>query len=217
MTLPESFSENWLSPMLADFSVRNPRVELYLEPSNTDVDLRAGKFDLAIRYGETTDAQLDERHLFGDCIVPVCSPGFARHHNILTDQRSLQGIPLIHVTQRTKDPGWIGFEAWGAAFGFDPEHLSHGVRFSKTGSGLQAALAGQGLVLCGLVEAFNALPKGALILPFGRSVQYPTRYAYRLLCPRTHKKTDQMQLFIDWMVEKANEFYVARNAYFEEL
>lgn len=206
ITLPESFSENWLSPILADFNLQNPEAELHLDPSNRDVDLLTEQYDLAIRFGPGGDTQLEERLLFSDTLAPVCSPAFARAHGLTPDRRSLEGIPLIHVTNRTGDPGWVGFEGWGKAFGFDPFQLSHGVRFAKTGSGLQAATAGQGLVLCGLVEAFTALKSGALILPFGASLTCQTQYAYRLLWLPDRRASDLRDSFVAWITTRSQTF-----------
>lgn len=206
VTLPESFSENWLSPILAAFFREHPDADLHLDPSNRDVDLLCEPYDLAIRYGPTGDGRLEERVLFGDFVIPVCSPGFAIDHGLSPDLRSLEGVPLIHVTGRTGDPGWVGFEDWGKAFGFDRSHLGHGVRYSRTGSGLQAAAAGQGLALCGIVESFSALKSGALVLPFGPSHGCRTRYAYRLLWMRSRPVGATHESFVEWMIDRSAAF-----------
>lgn len=206
VTLPESFSENWLAPSLNDFHAHNPELELHLDASNRDVDLAAEAFDLAIRYGATSGQDLEERVLFGDYVLPVCSQAFADQFSLEPDRRSLAGIPLIHISDRTKDPGWLGFEAWGEEFGFDPKHLSHGVRFSRTGTGLQAAIAGQGLVLCGVVESFNALQSGSLILPFGPKLRFQTRYKYRLVWARSRKTSNASTQFVTWIETLAADF-----------
>lgn len=213
ITLPESFSENWLSPMLAEFQHQYPDADLYLDPSNRDIDLVREDYDLAIRYGPTRDTVLEERVLFGDFVAPVCSPAFADQQGLGPDVRSLKGLPLIHVTNRTKDPGWLDFQAWGDAFGFDRDHLKHGVRISKTGSGLQAAAAGQGLALCGIVEAFHALKAGSLILPFGPSMICQTKYAYRLLWARSWANSDLRALFVEWITDRSDRFVRELDAY----
>ncbi|WP_137699385.1 LysR substrate-binding domain-containing protein [Marimonas lutisalis] len=213
ITLPESFSENWLSPMLVEFHLQYPDADFYFDPSNRDIDLVREDYDLAIRYGPTRDTVLEERVLFGDFVAPVCSPAFADQHGLGPDARSLKGVPLIHVTNRTKDPGWLDFQAWGDAFGFDRDHLNHGVRISKTGSGLQAAAVGQGLALCGVVEAFHALKAGALILPFGPSMMCRTKYAYRLLWARSRANSDLRALFVEWIADKSDRFVGELDAY----
>ena len=120
--------------------------------------------------------------------------------------RTLDDVPLIHVLGRTGDPGWVGFEGWGEAFDFDPSHLGHGVRYSSISSGLQSAVSGQGLVLCGWTEAFNAIRAGLLVTPFGPSLQHPTHYKYRLVWVRGKPMTRLQIDFMDWVREKAAEF-----------
>ena len=163
-------------------------------------------FDFAIRYGQPTADPLQEIVLFGDYVLPVCSPEFAARHNLHPQCKSLEGIPLIHLLNRTSDPSWAGFEGWGNAFGFDPEGLNQGVRYSKISSGLQSAILGQGLVLCGLTEAYNAIKSGSLALPFGPSLRLQTHYQYRLIWVKRRKMTSLQGDFRNWILETAKEF-----------
>lgn len=206
ITLPESFAENWLSPILAEFHLQHPDVDLHFDPTNRDIDLKKEHYDLAIRYGPTGETTMEERVLFGDFVAPVCSPVFARQKGLNRGVRSLKGVPLIHVTNRTEDPGWVDFQGWGETFGFNGDYLNHGVRISKTGSGLQAAAAGQGLALCGVVEAFHALKAGTLILPFGPSLISRTSYAYRLLWVRSRPISNLGDKFVEWITGRSANF-----------
>lgn len=206
VTLPASFVENWLTSLISEFYQRHTSVDLRLDASNRDVDLMTESFDFAVRYGEPPGDELENVVLFEDYILPVCSPDFARQHAIEPVSRSLKNIPLIHVAGRTRDPSWVGFDGWGRTFGFDELHLSHGVHFSKVSSGLQAAIGGQGLVLCGLVEAFNSIRSGLLVAPFGPNMNCKTDGLYRLLWAR-HRPMREIQLdFRDWLLEKAADF-----------
>ena len=206
VTLPASFVENWLTSLISEFYQRHTSVDLRLDASNRDVDLMTESFDFAVRYGEPPGDELENVVLFEDYILPVCSPDFARQHAIEPVSRSLKNIPLIHVAGRTRDPSWVGFDGWGRTFGFDDLHLSHGVHFSKVSSGLQAAIGGQGLVLCGLVEAFNSIRSGLLVAPFGPNMNCKTDGLYRLLWAR-HRPMREIQLdFRDWLLEKAADF-----------
>lgn len=208
VTLPASFTEHWLAPSVWDFYRRHEDIELRLDATNRDVDLVAEDFDFAIRFGRQTAPPLDEVLLFGDAVLPVCSQGFLEQHGIDPDQRSLDGIPLIHIDNRTSDPGWVGFDGWGAAFGFEKESLRQGVRYSSFSSGLKSAIDGQGLVLSGLVEAYNAIRAGLLVLPFDPAMRCRTHFSYRLIWvtdkPRTKLQTD----FVDWMTEMAKQYRV---------
>lgn len=206
VTLPASFAENWLTPSISEFYQRHAEVDIRLDASNRDVDLFKEDFDFAIRYGRPTADPLQETVLFGDYVLPVCSPEFAEQHQLDPELKSLDGVPLIHILNRTSDPGWVGFEGWGHAFGFDPSHLGHGVRYSSISSGLQSAISGQGLVLCGLTEAYNAIKAGGLVLPFGPSLRCRTHYKYRLVWVRGKKMTRLQDDFMCWVLDKATLF-----------
>ena len=206
VTLPASFVENWLTSLISEFYQRHTSVDLRLDASNRDVDLMAEDFDFAVRYGAPPDDQLDSIALFNDHILPVCSPDFARQHAFDPACRSLKNIPLIHVGGRTSDPSWVGFDGWGQTFGFDAQHLDHGVHFSKVSSGLQAAISGQGLALCGLVEAFNAMRSGLLVAPFGPKLNCKTEGVYRLLWVQDRQMGEIQLDFKHWLLEKANAF-----------
>jgi len=119
--------------------------------------------------------------------------------------QDLGGVPLIHVLNRTGDPDWIGFDGWGYAFGVDPSSLVHGIRFSKAGSGLHSAIAGEGLVMAGLVEAFHALADGRLTMPFGASRRHETTYKYRLVRHRDVEMSKTRRAFATCFIERAQQ------------
>ena len=213
VTLPASFVENWLTASLSEFYQRHTSVDLRLDASNRDVDLSVETFDFAVRYGAPPGPELDGVVLFEDHLLPVCSPEFAREHGVEPALRSLKDIPLIHITDRTGDPSWVGFDGWGKAFGFDRETLGHGVHFSKVSSGLQSAISGQGLVLCGLVEAYNAIRSGRLVTPFGPGMRCRTEGLYRLLWVRDRPMGGLQADFREWLLERAAAFRHERDAF----
>lgn len=203
VTMPESFAENWFAFILSDFSRTYPVYELQVDASNRDHDLSLGAFDFAIRYGQQIGPDFEETRLFADSVQPVCSPDFARQHDLHAGRTDFRDVPLIHVLNRTGDPGWVGFDGWARAFGLDPDMFDHGVRFSKTGSGLQSAIAGQGLVMAGLVESFHALTAGRLVMPMGPAKRVETSYAYRLVRRREDAVTRSRRAFSEWIVDHA--------------
>ncbi|WP_343081725.1 LysR substrate-binding domain-containing protein [Ostreiculturibacter nitratireducens] len=206
VTLPASFAEHWLAPSIWEFYRRHEEIDLRLDASNRDVDLVTEGFDFAIRFGRATTPPLQEVLLFDDAVLPVCSPEFLKRHPIHPDRRTLEGIPLIHVDNRTSDPGWVGFDGWGAAFGFEPAGLRSGVRYSSFSSGLKSAIEGQGLVLSGLVEAFNAMRAGLLVAPFGPALRCETQFSYRLIWVANKPRTDVGADFVDWVLDKARKY-----------
>lgn len=206
VTLPGSFAENWFTGHISDFCKRNSEVDLRLDASNRMADLFSEDFDFAIRYCAPPDESYDETWLFGDFVLPVCSTEFAERYGLPDDRKSLRDLPLIHLHDRTPDPLWANWDMWIERFGFECNHPMTGVHFSQFSSGLQAALAGQGLVLCGVTEAFNALREGRLVMPFGPELNCPTGYQYRLVSLRGRSLTKLQRAFQKWVIETAEKF-----------
>lgn len=209
VTLPESFAEHWFTPRIAGFFGQIPGLDLRLDASNRRRDIAGRAFQFAIRYSPPPEAGLAFADLFGDCVLPVCAPDFATRHGLTPSCRSLGTAPLIHLDDRTPDPDWADWAAWCRRFDIASARQSGAVRFSRVASGLQAAMSGQGLVLCGLVEAHDAISAGRLAVPFGTARAIPTGYRYRLLWIRDRRLTRAQAAFRDWLIETARDFAAA--------
>ena len=206
VTLPESFAEHWFVRRLDGFFRDHGGVDLRLDSTNRRVDLLLEDFDYAIRYSPPPPDTLRGVDLFGDCVLPVCSPAFAERFALAPDAASLAGVPVIHLENRTPDPDWADWPRWGAAFGVAAEGLTGGASLSRFSSGLHAAVAGQALVLAGLVEAWSALEDGLLVAPFGRERRLPTSYRYRLVFAADRARSPVQRRFERWVAGEAERF-----------
>ena len=209
VTLPESFAENWFVHRLARFFAETGGVDLRLDSTNRRVDLLVEDLDYVIRYSPPPPDTLHAVDLFGDWVLPVCAPSFARTHGLDENRRSLKDVPLIHLRNRTPDPQWSDWPAWGAAFDIDPDGLSVGPNLTQFSSGLQTAIAGQGLVLAGLTEAWQALDAGLLVAPFSLRRRIETGYRYRLVFAADRTRSPMQRRFERWVTEEAAQFRAA--------
>ena len=206
VTLPSSFAENWFADRLPDFYKLNSEIDLRLDASNRMVDLLTEEFDFAIRYSPPPQEIYDEEQLFSDFVLPVCTPEFAKQYRLLNGQKSLEGVPLIHLDERTPDPQWADWMKWGEAFGFQQDTLRTGMRLTEFNSGIQAAIRGQSLVLCGITEAYNSIKEGILVAPFGPKLNCPTSYQYRLVSVHGRELSELQGQFQSWVIKIASEF-----------
>ena len=206
ITLPRSFAENWLVGHLSDFYSLNSEIDLRLDASNRMVDLVQEDFDFAIRFGPSSTEIYDEKTLFGDYVMPVCSPDFAERFELSEYKTSLVGVPLVYLGKRTPDPDWADWEMWASTFGFEMDSIQSGPQFTKLGSGLQAAIAGYGLVLCGVTEAHNGIKSGLVVIPFGPARNCSSGYAYRLVSVRGRSHSKLQKQFRDWIIKISEDF-----------
>ena len=206
ITLPESFAENWLSLRLSDFYRDNAGVDLRLDSTNRRVDLFQEDFDFAIRYSPLPEGNLTSINLFDDSVIPVCTPNFAAEHGLSPSTLTLADVPLIHLVDRTPDPDWVDWPRWADTFTVDLGELPRGPTFSRFSSGLRAAVAGQGLVLCGIVEAFHAIEAGQLVIPFGLERRCKTSYRYWLVHIEDRRLSKVQLKFVAWIEDVAEAY-----------
>lgn len=206
VTMPKSFAENWFSHRLSEFYQLSRDLDLLMSATNSMVDLRAENFDYAIRYGPEPASDFSHDFLFDDFVGPACSPGFAETHGLAEEAATLHGIPLIDQLGRTPDALWPDWRVWSARFAPSTMDENQLLRFSDLSSGLQAAISGQGLVLCGVVEAFHALKTGMLVMPFGPGRLCRTGYSYHLVTLEGRRLTTIQQTFKAWLLAEAAAF-----------
>jgi len=106
ISMTMTVAEIWMPAQLHDLYEKVEEVDLHMEASRTVVDLHSGEFDFAIRYTGAPGAGHDGVPLFRGCIVPVCTPDFARRYNLPPTRRDLEAVPLIHLDDPSSDPAW---------------------------------------------------------------------------------------------------------------
>jgi LysR family transcriptional regulator, glycine cleavage system transcriptional activator len=190
---PPSFAAKWLAPRLSRYAAENPTVDIHLSASDTLIaeapagvrhdGPQAPEVDLAIRFGlaanDAADARVDK--LMAVSALPLCSPRLLEGARPLRQPADLRHHTLLHDdTDYPEHPDW---RAWLAAAeaetaeGIDP---TRGLRFNQAALALEAAVAGQGVVLTLLPLARTDLAAGRLVAPFALAL--PLRSAYWLVC-----------------------------------
>lgn len=206
VTLPVSFAENWFTQRLPSLYGKVGEIDLRIDASNRMVDLRSGLFDFALRYSGEPGSGLAELPLFGDWVLPLASAEFAQTHDASLARGDLNSVPIVDLGQRTPDPDWVDWRRWALSQGLGDTSPQNVLKLTNFSSGLRAALSGQGLVLCGLVEAFDAIESGRLVAPFGMQAAVPTGYKYRLVWPENRTKPRLFNRFRSWIKEEAAQF-----------
>ncbi|MBX6319011.1 LysR substrate-binding domain-containing protein [Pigmentiphaga sp.] len=192
VTTTHSFAALWLVPRLGRFYQQYPDYEVRIDTTARVVDLlEDANVDIAIRYGTrdypelVTGAILDEA--FG-----------------VYGARSLVGggIPekptLISVHWRDSTLYEQGWRRWCDAAGLPWMRGRPSIRrYQEEHYALQAAIAGQGLVLASSVMASDAVAQG-LLFPFLPHVTVPgARYA--ALCAPGRERHPPARALLDWL------------------
>jgi DNA-binding transcriptional LysR family regulator len=80
VALPAAFGNQYVAPLVPQFAVRYPAVQLSLSLSDRAVNVVDEGFDLAIRIGQLTELSLSARKLAPNRRVICASPDYLRRH-----------------------------------------------------------------------------------------------------------------------------------------
>ncbi len=195
------FAGLWLIPRLAGFTASRPDVDVRISASNTLVNLNRDGVDVAIRYHTQQGAGAGALRLFGEVVMPVCSPSLLRdRQRPLKSPEDLRHHCLLHMdigpnSQLLEWPPWLRAMK---VEGLKPASVLH---FSMYDQMIQAAINGQGVAL-GRVPLINELlAQRKLVAPFKKTVASPRSY-YLFQSDASRSKPEVLE-FLAWMQAEA--------------
>lgn len=201
VSVETSLATTWLVPKLDAFRAAYPRVNVLIDSSQEIVDLHRSDVDVAIRYGVAKRDDLVTYRLFDDLIFPACSPSLAEGPHGLRSLSDLKYVPLIHwdISQlewahTTRQ--WFVWKAWFARVGAVNLEGKSALYFNDYGQAVQAAIAGQGVVLASWPILRDVFETGHLVRPFQESLT--SDIGYDLVTTKAAMRRQQVRAFIDW-------------------
>jgi LysR family glycine cleavage system transcriptional activator len=215
ITAPPVFTARWLMPRLADFSRREPKIDVRVVGSSKMVDggaldsphllfnqdLRDNAAGVEIHLGAGEYPGFRADRLFGVSIVAVASPELARGDPPLRTPADLAHHVLLHDDAMEIVAGGDAWRKWFDAAGAEHPDPSRGPNFSSNILSLEAASQklGVALALRPLVDADVA--SGRLCRPF--DVEVKPRSAYYLVSPEVIADRPAVAAFRKWLLEQA--------------
>lgn len=192
----------WLMPRLSDFLRTEPDVDINLRTFLSRKEAEQQEADIRIcNWYSSLDCQIEP--LVEEEIVPVCSPKFlAQFGNNTRDV--LRHAPLIHVDPHRDGPDNIypDWERYLAEYGVCRSDIGHGPRFNQSGSAIEAASAGIGVILGRSLLTERALATGQLV-PVAEC--YPVRSPYFIVSSWKEESKEALQQFKDWLLSKVQK------------
>jgi LysR family glycine cleavage system transcriptional activator len=186
-----TFASKWLIPRLPDFTRRHPDLDLHILATDRISSFQVDGVDLAVRYGRPPfGTGLSHQLLFEQEIVAVCSPSLRAELGVPESAAQLAAYPLLHdahnfwpefIEQHFGKPGRTAFK---------------GISFSQTAHAIEAAIAGQGVVLANRDFVARDIGDGRLVRLVDSSLRGPSDFY--LVWPR-YRKSDAVDIVVNWI------------------
>ena len=197
------FASLWLIPRLAEFRAMHPNVDIRIDANNKMLDLKQENIEVAIRYCPSEMAPEGAIKLFGEEVLPVCSPKLLTRSAPLVTVDDLRHHVLLHFEYPDGSSApWLTWTVWlevMQAANFKPKGA---LRFNQYDQVIQAALAGQGIALGRIALIAPLLADERLVALADGTSGRTTAYGYWLYQAEAKPRQDVFDV-VEWIRSEA--------------
>ncbi|EHR71262.1 transcriptional regulator [Burkholderiales bacterium JOSHI_001] len=200
VTTTPGLASLWLIPRLADFVSHHPGVDVRIDASYQPRPLAADGFDLAIRY--TTLDAASGLPLFGESIVPMCSPRLLRASGLpLKTPADLARHTLLQMDSMPGKGPPLEWQSWFRAMALGPITPAATLSFTNYDAAVAAAVAGQGVVLGRRPLVDTLLRQRALVAPIKGAKA--SAHGYTVVVEPAASRKPAVQALVNWLLAQA--------------
>lgn len=198
LQLPPTFAIRWLVPRLASFHALHPQFAVQITTSHDTADFDREEVDAYIHSEREALSGAGFRRLFGETLLPVCSPQLLKRGPKLRKPRDLAKHVLLCSLNRPHDwPSWL------AAAGVPQIDGNDGLKFENAALAYQAAIDELGVMIAQRALVDDDLRSGRLVAPIALPVR--TSGAYYLAYSPSRARPPRLAAFEDWLVGEAQK------------
>jgi LysR family transcriptional regulator, glycine cleavage system transcriptional activator len=199
LTTFASFASMWLIPRLEQFQRDNPDIDIRIDATDTPLDLEIADVDLALRYGPMATMPAQAVRMFGEQLTPVASPWLLKERP-LTRPADVAHFTLIEAGDAHQTHlEWLTWRRWFDEHGLAKLQPKRWLYFNYAYQMVQAALAGQGVVLARLPLVAESLANGDLIEPLPK-LRMDSPMAYWLVIGPRSAQRPEIRAFCEWLM-----------------
>lgn len=189
------FAARWLVYRLNRFAERHPDVRLRIDATTTLVNLDTSDVDVGIRVGTGNWPGVHAELLLEQEIFPVCSPSMAASLRVPADILKLPAVIDGH--------SMFTWEVWFKEAGLSGSEMTVRHTFNEASLVLDAAIAGQGVMLAWQTLAGFAVTEGSLVAPFG--IRAKTGFGHYFVRSPTRRESKAAAAFKRWVRDEVEE------------
>ena len=196
LKLPPTFAIKWLGPRLAGFRALHPNIDIQIATSHNPGDFDREDMDVFVHSEVGAPTAPGYKRLFGEVLLPVCSPRLIKQGPPLDKPADMAGHVLLSSLNRPRD-----WPLWLAAAGLTTLEARGAMTFDNAALAYQAAIDGLGVVIAQRALIEDDLKSGRLIAPFDRQVT--TQGAYYLAFHPGRPQAPRVAAFEAWLLAEA--------------
>jgi len=201
ITTTTGFASLWLIPRLPRFTSLHLGIDVRISATTETLNLERSLVDLAIRYCPPETVPEGAIRLFGEEILPVCSPSLLRDRSRpLNRPADLAGHVLLHFDYPGAHKSFMDWGTWLTALGIGELKSSGSLHFTQYEQMIQAAINAQGVALGRQPLVNDLIQSGALVAPFNKAVVGSRAY-FLIESPAASAKP-QVRRFCAWLIEE---------------
>src|SRR6516225_7227602 len=201
ITTTTGFASLWLIPRLPRFTSLHPGIDVRISATTETLNLERSLVDLAIRYWPPDTVPEGAIRLFGEEILPVCSPSLlADRARPLRRPVDLAAHTLLHFDYPGAHKSFMDWGTWLAALGIAELRSAGSLHFTQYEQMIQAAMNGQGIALGRQPLVNELIASGALAVPFNEAVV--ASRAYFLIESPTASGKPNVRRFSEWLLDE---------------
>lgn len=189
------FAARWLVSRLDRFAARHPDIRLRIDATTSLVNLEASDVDIGIRVGRGNWPGARVELLLEQQVFPVCSPAMAERLRRPEDILTVPAVIDAH--------SMFTWETWLREVGLAGGQMIVRHSFNDASLCLDAAIAGQGVMLAWQTLAGTSIVDGRLVMPYPARAK--TGFAHYFVTPPSRCETATVLAFKQWVRDEIAE------------
>lgn len=208
VSVDPSFAAAWLVPRMENFKSDCPGIEVLIDSSMQIVNLARGDAQVGIRFGVKDHGDLVANRLFDEELCAMCSPRLANGSKGLAHIKDLEKATLLRwdlskFEWATNTRAINYWRSWLDAVGGEDVSPAKGITFSDYNLAVQAAVAGQGVILGSRPVLQPLLDQELLIDPF--NISSKPELGYDIVTTQDALQNEDVANFVNWMLNRVKE------------
>jgi DNA-binding transcriptional LysR family regulator len=189
------FAGRFILPRIDRFTARHPDLRLRLDASAWLVDFSRDDVDLGIRVGRGDWPGVEADLLLAQTVFPVCAPSLAAG---LRQPADILKLPVL-----MDGHAMFPWDVWLEKAGLQGQVVKPRHVFSEASLAMEAAIAGQGVMLAWRLLALSAVKQNCLVVPF--AIEAPTGMGHYLVTRAGARRPHKVRVFEAWLRQELDE------------